>query len=146
LRPLPYAAADRLVGVWHDLPGVSIHKGNQTAATYYTYRKLARSLDDIGVYQSSAVNVSDPTDATEPRRVAAGIVTASVIHVLGVRPLVGRNFTAEEDAPKGPFVAMIGEGLWRSQYGGDRNVVGRTIQISGRTRTIVGVMPERFRF
>jgi predicted permease len=146
LRPLPYASGDRLVGVWHDLPGVSIHKGNQTSATYFTYRKLARSLDDIGVYQSSAVNVSDPTEATEPRRVAAGMVTASVISVLGVKPLMGRNFTAEEDAPKGPFVAIIGEGLWRSQYGGDRNVVGRTIQISGRTRTIVGVMPATFRF
>src|SRR5438046_700147 len=57
LRPLPYGNADRLVGAWHDLPGVSVHKGNQASGTYFTYKKLARSIDGIGIYQSDAVNV-----------------------------------------------------------------------------------------
>src|SRR5687767_15275760 len=66
LRPLPYGAPDRLVTVYHDLSAVGLAKGNQTAATYFTYQKLARSLEAIGVYQREAENVSDPRGGAEP--------------------------------------------------------------------------------
>ncbi|HKG94484.1 MAG TPA: ABC transporter permease [Gemmatimonadaceae bacterium] len=146
LRPLPYGNPDRLVGAWHDLPGVSIHKGNQTSATYYTYKKLARTLDGIGLYQDGAVNVSDPRGGAEPQRITSSWVTASLIPVLGVAPLVGRSFTEAEDLPKAPDVVLISEGLWRSRFGADRQILGRTLEVNGRGRTIVGVMPKRFRF
>src|ERR1051325_2042407 len=68
LRPLPYGDPDRLVAAWHDMPGVSMHKGNQTRATYFTYRTFARSLAGIGVYQSGAVNVSDARGGGERER------------------------------------------------------------------------------
>ena len=146
LRPLPYADPDRLVGTWHDLKGLSMPKANQTSAMYFTYVKHARSLEGLGLYQESAVNVSDPRGGGEPQRITSASVTRSLLPVLGVNPLVGRNFTAAEDAPDGPRVVLISEGLWRSRFGGDRAVLGRTLEVQGRTFEIVGVMPGRFRF
>jgi putative ABC transport system permease protein len=146
LRPLPYGHPERLVGAWHDLQGVSMHKAQQTSATYFTYKKLAGTIEGIGVYQSSAVNVSDPRGGGEPQRIGSAWLSASVIPVLEVPPLLGRPFTEAEDAPNGGSVVLISEGLWRSRFGGDRGVLGRTLDINGRSRQIIGVMPERFRF
>ena len=146
LRPLPYGEPERLVGVYHDLSVVGLPRGNQTSAMYFTYKKLARSLESIGVYQSDAANVSDPRGGSEPQRINSARVTASMIPLLRVTPLVGRTFTDAEDSPRGPNVVLIGEGLWRSRFGADRNVLGRTLEVNGRSREIVGVMPQRFRF
>jgi predicted permease len=146
LRPLPYGDPDRLVVPYHNMQLIGMSKGNQTQGTYYTYKQLARSLEAIGVYQSGAVNMSDPRSGGEPQRISSVSVTQSVIPLLQVPPLMGRNFTETEDAPKGPKVAIISEGLWRSRFGADRGVLGRTIDLNGRTHEIVGVMPTRFRF
>jgi len=125
---------------------IGLAKGNQTQGTYFTYKKLARSLEAIGVYQAGAVNVSDPRGGSEPQRMGSAFVTQSVIPLLQVPPLIGRSFTEAEDAPKGPNVVIISEGLWRSRFGADRGVLGRTIDVNGRTWEIIGVMPTRFRF
>jgi putative ABC transport system permease protein len=146
LRPLPYADPERLVSARHDLTALSLPRANQTSATYFTYQKLARTIDGIGVYQDASVNVSDPRGGTEPQRIGAGYISATLIPVLGVTPLLGRNFTAEEDLPNGAEAVLISESLWRSRFGGDRNVLGHTLDVNGRTREIVGVMPDRFRF
>lgn len=144
LQPLPYGNPDRLVGAWHNLPGVSIPKGNQTSATYFTYKRLARSIEDIGVFQRGAVNLSDPRGGGEPQRVRSADISASVIPMLQVSPLLGRTFTEAEDRPNGPSVVLISEGLWRSRFGADRQIIGRTLDVNGQNREIVGVMPERF--
>ena len=146
LRQLPYGNPDRLVVVYHDMPAVSIRKGNQTQGTYFTYKRLAHSFDGIAVYQEGAANVSDPRGGSEPQRIASANMTASMLPVLQVSPLVGRNFTEAEDLPNGPKVMVISEGLWRSRFGADRGVIGKTLDVNGRTREIIGVMPARFRF
>lgn len=146
LRPLPYGNPERLVMARHDLPGVSLHDANQTSATYFTYKKLARSIDGIAVYQETAVNVSEPGGASEPQRIPSAAVSASLIPVLQVSPLLGRNFTDVEDLPNGPPVVIIGHALWRNRFGGDPRVVGRTLEVNGVSREIVGVMREDFRF
>lgn len=146
LRPLAYDHPDRLVGVWHDLPGVNIHKANQTSATYFTYKKFAHTLDGIAVYNDGAVNVSDPRGGTEPQRVDAGFISNTLLPTLEVRPLLGRNFTDAEDLPKGPDVVLISEEMWRTRFGGARDVLGKTLQVNGKSREIVGVMPGRFGF
>ena len=146
LRPLPYANPDRLVVAYNEMSVVAMPRANQTAGMYFTYKQLARSVEDIGVYQESAANVSDPTGGSDPQRIASSNVTASLISTLGVSPLIGRNFTDTEDAPKGPNVVLIGEALWRTRFGASPNVLGRTLEVNGRSREIVGVMPARFRF
>jgi predicted permease len=146
LRPLPYGDPDRLVVPYHDMQMVGLSKGNQTAGTYVTYKRFARTLDGIGIYQRSAVNVSDPRGGSDPQRIASAFITASVIPILRVTPLVGRTFTEAEDRPKGPNVLLISEALWRTRFGSDRNILGRTLDVGGRTYEIIGVMPKRFRF
>src|SRR5688572_107398 len=146
LRPLPYGAPDRLVGIWHDLPGVSIDKGNQTAGTFFAYQRLTKSIDNIGLSQAGAVNVAAPGGDGEPQRLTSASITASLIPTLDVAPLLGRNFIDAEDRPNGPNVVIIGEALWRSRFGADSAIVGRVIEVNGRSREIVGVMPARFRY
>jgi predicted permease len=146
LRPLPYGDPDRLVGAWHDLKGISLNKANQTPATYLTYKKLARSIEDIAVYQESAVNVSDSRGQSDPQRITSAWISASLVPVTGVTPLLGRNISESEDVPNGPMVVLISEGLWRSRFAADPGVIGRTLDVNGRSREIVGIMPARFRF
>jgi predicted permease len=146
LKPLPYGNPERLIGTWHDLPPIGMSKANQTAGTYFTYKQLARTIENIGVYQESAVNVAQSGNGSEPQRLASAWITASLIPTLQVPPLLGRSFTEAEDVPNGPMVVMISEKLWRNQFGAAANIVGRTIEVNGRSRQIVGVMPERFRF
>jgi predicted permease len=146
LKPLPYGNPERLVGTWHDLPPLSMPKASQSSGTYFTYRKLAHSIENIGLYQESAANVSEAGGASEPQRLAAGWITASIIPTLQAQPLLGRNFTDTEDLPRGPDAVIISEGLWRTRFGADRAVIGRTLEVNGVSRQIVGVMPKAFRF
>lgn len=146
LKPLPYRDSDRLVGTWHDLPPINMHKAQQTSGTYFTYMKFARSIENIGLYQEGSVNASGASGSAEPQRLVAAFVTATMFPTLGVSPLLGRAYADAEDRPKGPDVVMISEGLWRTWFGADPKILDRTIDVNGRPRHIVGVMPARFRF
>jgi putative ABC transport system permease protein len=146
LRPLAFGEPARLVAMWHALPGVSIAKGEQTTGTYFTYQRHARSLEGIGVSQEGSVNVSAPGGEGEPQRVTSALITATLIPTLRVTPLLGRNFSSAEDLPNGPPVVLISEQMWRSRYAADSGVIGRTLDVNGVARQIVGVMPSRFRY
>jgi putative ABC transport system permease protein len=157
LRPLPYGNPDRLVGAWFDMPLLNMKHAQQTQTTYYTFQRLAHTIDGIGVYQDGSADISEPGGTSGPQHVTVAWVTATLVPVLQVSPILGRNISEEEDTPnggrksaragdEGPTVIMIGEGLWRTRFGGDPQVIGRTLDVNGRTRTIVGVMPARFRF
>src|SRR5688572_31422315 len=89
LKPLPYGNPDRLVGTWHDLPPLSLTKANQTAGTYFTYKKFSRSIESIGLYSEGTARVSETGGTIEPQRLATGWVTGSLIPTLQVTPLLG---------------------------------------------------------
>ena len=146
IKPLPYGKPGQLVGVWNDLPPINLHKATQTAGTYFTFKRHARTIEDIGVYQDGSVNLVDLSGATDPQRVEATWITASVMSTLQVSPLLGRSFTADEDQPKGPNLVVISEGLWRTRFGASPEVLGKMLDVNGLSRTIIGVMPEAFRF
>lgn len=146
LRPLPYGHADRLVGAWHDMPAISLRHAQQTTGTYYTYKKFAHTIEDIAQYEHGSASVTDPDGRAEPQRMSVAFTTANAFPLLEVPPLAGRTFTAEEDAPKGPNVVVISEGLWRSRFGADRGAIGKQLVIGGKRYEIIGVMPQRFRF
>jgi predicted permease len=146
LRPLPYGHPEQLVGAWNDLPPLSLEHTEQTSATYFTFKRFARSISGIAAYQGGSANVADPGGTAEPQRLSAGFITANLIPLLQVSPRLGRSFTEAEDLPKGPDVVIIGEGFWRTRLGADPHVLGRMLQVNGVARQIVGVMPETFRF
>src|SRR5215212_7263546 len=146
LRPLPYGHADRLVGAWHDMPPISLIHAQQTPGTYRTYKKFSTTLAGIGLYNQGSVNVADPDGRGDPERLSAAYTTVEVFPLLEVSPILGRPFTEAEDAANGPRVAIISEGLWRSHFGGGRDVIGKKLLVFGRSTEIVGVMPSSFRF
>ncbi|HEX5437223.1 MAG TPA: ABC transporter permease [Gemmatimonadaceae bacterium] len=146
LRPLPYGHPEQLVGAWNDLPPLSLFHANETAAMYFTFKRFAHTISGIAVYQSRSANIADPKGVAEPERVSAGFITASLIPLLQVRPALGRSFTSAEDQPHGPPVVIISDALWRTRLGADPHVIGRTLDVSGVSSQIVGVMPATFRF
>ena len=146
LRPLPFGNPDRLISAWFDLPALDLRHMGQTPSTYFLYRRLAHSIDGIGIYVEGEVNVADSAGAGEPQRMGSALISASLIPVLRVSPILGRAFTAEDDRPKAPLVTLIGEPMWRTRFGADRNVIGHAILVNGLRRVIVGVMPASFRF
>ncbi|MBA3887921.1 MAG: ABC transporter permease, partial [Acidobacteria bacterium] len=143
LKPLPYAEADRLVGVWHSAPGINIPLMNQGPATYLTYREESQTFEDIGLWAGAAVSV---TGAGEPERVEALRVTDGLLGVLRAYPALGRSFTADDDRPGGPDNMMIAYGYWQRKFGGDPGIVGRVVTVDGVAREVIGVLPEGFRF
>jgi predicted permease len=146
LRPLPYGHPEGLVGAWHDLPPISLLHANQTAGTYRTYKRFATTIAGIGLYNDGSANVSDPDGRADPERMTIAWTTVEVIPLLEVSPILGRTFSEAEDAPKGPNVALISEGLWRRRFGGARDVIGKKLVVGGRSTEIIGVMPQNFRF
>ncbi|HJU65890.1 MAG TPA: ABC transporter permease, partial [Gemmatimonadaceae bacterium] len=141
LQPLPYLEAERLVSMGHTTrlaSGVAIP---QSIATYLTYRQLNRTMSEVGAYEEEAVNV---TAAEITTRVPAARVTASLLSVLRVQPLLGRAFTAADERPGGTPVVMIGERFWRVDLGGGR-VIGTTVRIDGIPHEVIGVLPEHVR-
>src|SRR4029077_14279130 len=79
-------------------------------------------------------------------RGVAGAVTADFFPLLGLQPGLGRNFTREEDTPNGPKAAILGHGLWQSRFGGDAEVLGRTIKLNEQSYTVVGILPAPFQY
>jgi len=146
LRPLPYPEPERLVGAWHDLNGVGLLHSAQTVSTYFTYQRLARTIEGIGVYRSGEVNVSAPGNAAEPQRVSSASISATLMPVLRVAPALGRGFTVEDDRRGATPVALIDEVLWRTRFSADPRILGRTLEVNGVSREIVGVMGEQFHF
>src|SRR5438093_5861466 len=86
------------------------------------------------------------TGAGPAERLVAGAVTADFFPLLGVQPRLGRNFTRDEDTPNGPKAVILGHGLWQSRFGGNPDVLGRTIRLNEQSYTVVGILPARFQY
>src|SRR5262245_41365867 len=102
---------------------------------------MSVSFQEMGAFASDAVNL---VGGGEPRRLAIAPVTPEVLPLLGVRPALGRVFQA--DGKEDENSVILSHGLWQSQFGGDREVVGRSVTLNGTPCTIVGVLPPAFRF
>jgi len=143
LKPLPFPHPEQLVGVWETtrIPGLNVV--NASPATYFTFREESRTFQDSGAWRSDSVSV---TGNGEPERVDSLSVTDGTLPVLGIQPVRGRWFTRKDDAPASSETAMLTYGYWQRKFGGDSTVIGRRIMIDGKSREIVGVMPQSFRF
>jgi predicted permease len=149
LKPLPYPHQERLVEVGLDLPGISQFNWPLAPGDYFTFREISRTFQDIGLYYTgfgAALYSVNVTGLGRPEHVPALGVTDGVLPILGVTPLSGRSFTRADDEPGSPQTAMITYGYWRSKFGGARSVIGKAIDVDGKPSTIIGVLPQRFRF
>ena len=147
LRPLPFTQPDRLVMLWESNP--DFHWVNQSAApaNLLDWKEQAGAFTDIAGYPSFSGSTT-LTGHGEPRLLKATPVTGNFFSVLGVKPVLGRTFRDEETwATDGtPRVVMLAYRTWRDVFGADRALVGKTLQLSGRTVEVIGVLPASFSF
>jgi len=140
LRPLPYHEPDRVVMLWSHWINWTRTWLSESELT--DYHEQIRSLEHVAAFSATSFNL---TGAGDPVRVRAAQVQAEMFAALGVRPIAGRVFTADEDRPGRENVVMLTEGLWRSQFGSDSAIVGRTIQLDATPYRVVGVLPAALR-
>src|SRR5206468_2711777 len=134
LQPLPFHDPQQLVMVWEaDRNGA---RNNMGYPTFNDWRAQNHSFEAM-----SAVADWNPTlaGAGEPQALVGSRVTADFFRVLGVKPTYGRDFTADDDRPDALRVVIISYGLWERSFNRDRSLVGKTIQLSGIERTLVGI-------
>ena len=135
LRPLPYPEPDRLVALW---PNQFI--SNEEIAYW---RDHARSFASIGG-QSPGWMMGLVADGGEPLKVTGARISDNLFQTLGARPALGRTIEPGDAAPGRNRVAVLSDGLWRRRFGGDPNVIGRSIQLDQDVNTVIGVMPAGF--
>jgi predicted permease len=144
LNPLPFPESDRVIRLYHRVPRVGSQAfDSMPPGLYLDYAERARSLAAVAAYQVSEVTV---TGSGEPERIAAARVTQSLNSVLRVPPHIGRWFTAGEDAPGGPPVAILSHGMWERRFARDPAVIGQSVGVNGVATEIIGVMPAGFSF
>jgi len=146
LEPLAYGHPDRLVSVNLALRTADLRRIEQPPAVFFTYKRFARRIDDIGFYRTGNANIWTGNGGDSPERVTATWVTASTIPVLQVRPMLGRSFSNDEDRLRGPNVVILSDYVWRTRFGAAHDVIGKKLIVNSVPREIVGVMPESFSF
>ncbi|HEX8720664.1 MAG TPA: ABC transporter permease [Pyrinomonadaceae bacterium] len=141
LRPLPYPEAGRLVTLRaRDARGDDF---SVSPADFLEGYSRANSFEHLAAYRESSFNMAG---RERPERVSGAVVSPEFFEVFGVNPQSGRTIAPAHDAPGGPRVVVLSHALWQRRFGGDAGVVGRSIDLDGEPRTVVGVMPEGFRF
>lgn len=140
LRPLPYPGQERMVYVEEssrELRSVVAYPN------YLDFQSRNQTLSDIAMFGSGLATLRGDMEA---ERVPAASATEPLFRILGVQPLLGRTFTAEEDRPNAPPTVILSEELWRRRYGADSGIVGKTIGVGSDQARVIGVMPRGFHF
>ena len=140
LKPLPYRDPDQIVGIYHLSNG---RRAVMSGPNFYDVRKQSRTLQDAAAISRNRTIL---TGHGEPVRIDSAEVSASLFDILGVQPILGRTFRADDNAPGKTRIAILGHSLWRQRFGADRGIVGRRITLDGVAFEVVGVMPEGFAF
>src|SRR5579864_8443565 len=139
LAPLPYPDASQLVSVYQKTAD-----GNYNAFSipyFLAWRDQANPFEQFAALRPAAFNLAG---GDKPERIIGGTVSASLFPLLGVNPILGRTFLAEEDRPGGNQVVVLSYGFWQRHFGGDQRVVGKYLAMNDKSYTVVGVMPQGF--
>lgn len=139
LSPLPYGEADRLALIWGPDRGDTTHLSLQEV---FNYPRETRSFVDIAGYQEYDASF---TGGQEPELVRAGSATPNLFEVTRTPALLGRTFTPADTAGGSSDVIVISHGLWQRRFGGHAGILGQVVQVNGRARTVIGVMPAAFK-
>src|SRR6185503_14236353 len=132
LRPLGYEQPERLV----------TFRANQSAPDLTDVIAASHTFSKIG---GEVLAPLAYTAGAEPLQIQVGQVSGGYFETLGVKPARGRYITANDDQNGGPFVVVLSHALWQRQFGGDQNILGKTIPLSGNSYTVIGVMPAGFK-
>ena len=139
LNPLPFPNANRIVSMFQEKPNFA--KGSISYPNFLDWQRENHSFESMAAYRWSDGTI---TGTGAPESAHAQRVSATFFSILGVNPILGRNFTADEDRPGAELSVIISEGLWRRKFGADPNIIGKRLIIAREGRTIVGVVPSSF--
>jgi putative ABC transport system permease protein len=144
LRPLPFAEPDRLVWVWGNIKGGGNH-ASVSPLDFLDFRQQNTTFEEF----AASIGVPVPLNLTgngEPERLQGAAVTGNYFQALGVKPLLGRTFLLENEKPGSDQVVVLSYGLWQKRFGGDADIVNKTVTLGGKTCQVLGVMPQDFSF
>lgn len=142
LRGLPFDEPNRIIAIWTENDRAQ-HMG-VSLPDYEDVRDQATGLASVAGNLGSTVNLSD--DEQAPERIEGAYVTGNFFRMIGEEPILGRDFTDDDDLPGAEPVVLLGYTVWQNRYAGDRSVLGRTVRVNSLVATVVGVMPENMRF
>ena len=141
IRPLPFREPDRLAMLLETTPG---YAGMELSApNYRDWKAAATSFESLAIYAGAAVTM---TTGPEPRRLTGTTSSADLLTTLGVGPIIGRPFTADDERESAPRVVLLSYRLWQTEFGGEPDILGRTLTLDNTPVTVVGVMPPEFHF
>ena len=143
LKPLDYPRSDQLLGVWMNAPGIGLRKLGVGQFIYFIDREQSVTFQDIGVYASNSRSV---TGAGEPEHVKGLDVSDGTLPILGVRPVLGRLFTHQDDIAGAPETVLLSYAYWQKKFGGSPSAIGGSIIVDGKPREIIGTLPRDFHF
>src|SRR5262245_10739762 len=143
LKPLPYDEAGKLVMVWQSFPQRGLDLVPMSFPNFVDLRDQAQVFKVMGVFGNIPMSL---TGAGEPERIAGMRVSATLLPISGVAPLLGRAFLPEEDRPGGNRVVILSNGFWRRRFGADAQIIGKSITLDDQSYAVVGVMPPDFDF
>jgi predicted permease len=142
IRPLPYAAPDRLVHLWETFESKVDNRSEASYPDYLDWRARTHSFATLAGYHGGDALLG----GSQPMSIESAKATANFFDVLGVSAELGRTFAPGEDEPGAPVVVLLTHGLWQRQFAGDPAVIGRTISLNGAAATVIGVLPSSFTF
>ena len=145
LRPLPYSDPNRLIKVWTRFTGIGAPNDQNwvSAPEFRDFQQLNKSFSDLAAIGSGSINLGVKGS---PQRVVGASVSPNLFPMLGAQTLLGRTFLPEEAQPGRDHEVVLSYGLWRRVFGGNKNVIGSTIDIDGVPMSVVGVMPDGFAY
>jgi len=137
LNPLPFREPDRVVALWESVPNQG--RSRVTPANFHDWKKQNTVFEDVASFGRNSLTL---TGDGEPEQLVGARVSSGYFAVIGVEPIIGRSFTAEEYELGKGRVVILGHALWQRRYGGDRNIINRNITLDDMPYTVVGVMPR----
>ena len=141
LKPLPFKDPDRLVMVWSTSPTQGLSEGFASYADFHDWQEQSKAFEKMATLWTFPNGDVNLTGGSEPQRVSVARISTGFFEVLGVAPLLGRTFLAEESIVGNHRRAILSYGLWRRDFGGDSTLVGKSVMVNGFPYEVVGIMP-----
>ncbi len=145
LRPLPYGQPERLVALWESHPAKGLFKTHPSPADFVEWRDHSSAFEGVAAVSPDPALVG-LTGAGEPRAITVIPTWVNLFQVLGVEPLLGRDFLPEEEAIGSARAAIMSHALWTNHFGGDPGIIGRRVEAAEEDYTVVGIMPPGFSY
>jgi putative ABC transport system permease protein len=143
LSALPYPQPEQLAMVWCDNRRQGIPDDITSYPNFVDWRDRNKTFQGMAGMTSSNLHL---TSVGEPEEIQAATVSVNFFRVIGVGPMLGREFTAEEEQPGNSKIVILSHSLWQRRFGGDPGIINKTISLSGEPNTVVGIMPPKFQF